>query len=188
MSKELPEESRAGAQVDSEGSKVSDPSRKHVSAPVAGAQGDSKGSKVSASSRQHVGTPVIIPDHELIRQIGSGSYGEVWLAKNAVGTLRAAKIVHRRNFEHEEHFEREFKGLQRFEPISRSHEGFVDILQLGRNDTGGYFYYVMELADPVENPKTESRNPKEIRNPKSKSDSAKSKSGSIKTGTARPGV
>jgi len=39
--------------------------------------------------------------------------------------------------------------MQKFEPISRSHEGFVDILQIGRNDEAGYFYYVMELADPV---------------------------------------
>src|SRR6185503_16355929 len=38
-------------------------------------------------------------------------------------------------------------GIQKFEPISRSHESQVDILHLGRNDTAGYFYYVMELAD-----------------------------------------
>jgi hypothetical protein len=29
----------------------------------------------------------------------------------------------------------------------------VDILQVGRNDEAGYFYYVMELADPAERPK-----------------------------------
>src|SRR5712672_1998570 len=91
--------------------------------------------------------PPAIPDHELIRLIGRGSYGQVWLAKNAVGTLRAVKIVYRQTFEKEEHFEREFKGLQKFEPISRSHNGFVDILQLGRNDGADYFYYIMELAD-----------------------------------------
>ena len=91
--------------------------------------------------------PPVIPDHELIRLIGHGSYGQVWLAKNAVGTLRAVKVVYRATFEKEAHFEREFKGLQKFEPISRSHDGFVDILQLGRNDAAGYFYYVMELAD-----------------------------------------
>jgi serine/threonine protein kinase len=34
-----------------------------------------------------------------------------------------------------------------FEPVSRTHEGFVDILQIGRNDQAGCFYYVMELAD-----------------------------------------
>src|SRR5437879_6328663 len=105
MSKELPEESSTGAQVDSESSTVSDPSRKHVGTPVTGAQVHSEGSTVSASSRQHVAVPVVIPDHELIREIGSGSYGEVWLAKNAVGTLRAVKVVHRRTFEHAEHFE-----------------------------------------------------------------------------------
>ena len=37
--------------------------------------------------------------------------------------------------------------MLKFEPVSRSHEGFVDILQVGRNDETGYFYYVMELAD-----------------------------------------
>src|SRR5881398_873231 len=104
--------------------------------------------------------PPVIPDHELIRLIGHGSYGQVWLAKNAVGTLRAVKVVYRATFEKEEHFEREFKGLEKFEPISRSHDGFVDILQLGRNDPGGYFYYVMELADGAEMRKSEIRNPK----------------------------
>jgi RNA polymerase sigma factor (sigma-70 family) len=61
--------------------------------------------------------------------------------------MRAVKIVRRSTFERNEHFEREFKGIQKFEPISRSHEGLVDVLQIGRNDDAGYFYYVMELAD-----------------------------------------
>src|SRR5215467_10056614 len=88
-----------------------------------------------------------IPDHELLCLIGRGAYGEVWMARNAVGTLRAVKIVRRPSFERAEHFEREFKGLLKFEPISRSHDGLVDILQIGRRDEDGYFYYVMELAD-----------------------------------------
>lgn len=90
-------------------------------------------------------TAVRVPDHELISRIGQGSYGEVWLARNVMGTYRAVKIVYRSTFEHTRPFEREFNGIQKFEPISRSHDGLVDVLQVGRTDT--YFYYVMELAD-----------------------------------------
>jgi WD40 repeat protein len=94
----------------------------------------------------------IIPDHELLKKIGDGSYGEVWLARNAVGTLRAVKIVWRKTFWQARPFEREFKGIQKFEPISREHEGLVDVLQIGRGE--GYFYYVMELADDDTEPIT----------------------------------
>lgn len=100
---------------------------------------------VTASSN----LPPAIPDHELLRVIGKGSYGEVWLAKSVLGTLRAVKVVRRDAFGTARPFEREFAGIQRFEPISRSHEGLVDVLQVGRNAADGFFYYVMELADPV---------------------------------------
>ncbi|HEU0009367.1 MAG TPA: tetratricopeptide repeat protein [Verrucomicrobiae bacterium] len=93
--------------------------------------------------------PPHIPDHELLRRIGVGSYGEVWLARSVMGTLRAVKFVYRKTFENERPYEREYAGIQKFEPVSRSHEGFVDILQIGRNDEAGYFYYVMELAESV---------------------------------------
>ncbi len=89
-----------------------------------------------------------VPDHEVLRRIGRGSYGEIWLARAlATGAWRAVKIVWRINFESERSFRREFEGMTVFEPISRSHAGFVDILQVGRNDALGFFYYVMELAD-----------------------------------------
>jgi serine/threonine protein kinase len=88
-----------------------------------------------------------IPDHTLLRCIGSGSYGEVWLARNVLGSYRAVKVIYRRSFEHDRPYEREFEGIQKFEPISRSHESQVAILHVGRNDDAGYFYYVMELAD-----------------------------------------
>ncbi len=94
--------------------------------------------------------PLQIPDHELLQPIGRGAYGEVWLARNVVGTLRAVKVVHRHDFGDEHPFDREFRGIQKFEPISRSHPGLVNILQIGRNDAQGYFYYVMVLADSAE--------------------------------------
>src|SRR5438445_5319707 len=75
--------------------------------------------------------PPRIPDHELICRIGNGAYGEVWLARNVVGTLRAVKVVDRRNFSEAYPFEREFNGIQKFEPVSRTHDGLIDILQIG---------------------------------------------------------
>jgi len=88
-----------------------------------------------------------VPDHVLLRRIGKGSYGEIWLARCALGACRAVKVVYRRNFSDTRPYEREFSGIKRFEPVSREHEGLVDILQVGRNDEEGFFYYVMELAD-----------------------------------------
>ncbi len=90
---------------------------------------------------------IVVPDHELIQCIGRGSYGEVWLARNLMGRYRAVKVVYRKNFGHQRPFERELAGIKRFEPISRSHESFVDILHVGQNEKGGYFYYIMELGD-----------------------------------------
>src|SRR5947208_3473535 len=100
----------------------------------------------SFTPRFHHSTPSI-PDHELLRCIGGGSCGEVWLARNVLGDYRAVKVIYRDRFEHDRPFEREFEGIQKFEPISRMHESQVDILHVGRNEKDGYFYYVMELAD-----------------------------------------
>lgn len=91
--------------------------------------------------------PPSIPDHTLRRPIGRGAYGEVWLARNVMGAPRAVKIIWRRQFESDRPYEREFAGIQRYEPVSRSADGLVHVLHVGRNDAEGYFYYVMELAD-----------------------------------------
>ena len=91
-----------------------------------------------------------IPDHEVLRKIGGGSYGEVWLARSVTGALRAVKVVWRDDFEDERGFEREFEGILKFEPISRDHPGLMNILHVGRGSGGeAFYYYVMELGDDV---------------------------------------
>ncbi len=88
-----------------------------------------------------------IPDHTLLRPIGRGAYGEVWLARNVMGTLRAVKIIRRRQFDSARPFERELSGIEQYEPVSRASGGLVHVLHVGKNEAEGYFYYVMELAD-----------------------------------------
>src|SRR2546421_7146861 len=81
--------------------------------------------------------PPRIPDHQLLRCIGRGSYGEVWLARSVLGEYRAVKVVYRKSFEHERPYEREFQGIQKFEPISRTDESQVDVLHVGRDEQAG---------------------------------------------------
>jgi len=59
------------------------------------------------------------------------------------------KIIYRKSFEWQKPFENEFKGLLKFEPLSREHDGLVDVLQVGGTVESDYFYYVMELGDDV---------------------------------------
>jgi len=89
--------------------------------------------------------PPTVPDHTVVCRIGGGSYGEVWLAPSVLGELRAVKVISRSRFNDDRPFEREFAGIQRFEPISRSHPCQLVILHVGKNDDAGCFYYVVEL-------------------------------------------
>ncbi|MBL9186934.1 MAG: protein kinase [Opitutaceae bacterium] len=88
-----------------------------------------------------------IPDYDLLRLIGRGSYGDVWLARGVTGIYRAVKVVWRDRFDDEQPFEREFKGLKEFAAISLSEAHQLALLHIGRSPDGAFFYYVMELAD-----------------------------------------
>lgn len=91
-----------------------------------------------------------IPDHDVLRKIGGGAYGEVWMARGVTGALRAVKVVWREDFNDERTFEREFEGILKYEPISRDHPALVNILHVGRSPDGvSFYYYVMELGDDL---------------------------------------
>lgn len=92
--------------------------------------------------------PPDIPDFELLRPIGSGSYGEVWLARSVTGVWRALKIVRRDGFADDRPFERELAGITRFQQSVLGETRQLALLHVGQLGTGA-FYYVMELADDV---------------------------------------
>ncbi len=90
-----------------------------------------------------------IPDYDLIRVVGKGAYGDVWLARGITGVYRAVKVVWRDRFQEPQPFEREFRGLRDFARVPNNERRQLALLHVGRNEQAGYFYYVMELADDV---------------------------------------
>lgn len=89
----------------------------------------------------------LIPDFTLLRRIGGGGYGDVWLARSVTGVLRAIKIIDRSRFDDERPFFREFDGITRFQQAMGDQPRQLALLHVGRDERAGVLYYVMELAD-----------------------------------------
>ena len=91
------------------------------------------------------------PDYKLFNPpFGEGAYGKVWLARNAAGQWRALKAVYLANFDQNtDPYEREFNGIKKYQPISDKHPGLLRV-EFVSEKQAGYFYYVMELGDPLE--------------------------------------
>ena len=93
--------------------------------------------------------PPEAPDYELLQPpIGEGGFGKVWIVRNAIGQWQALKAVYQSKFGSNRHpYESEFKGLQKYKPVSENHPGLLRIDLVSKMKDEGYFYYVMELGD-----------------------------------------
>jgi CHASE2 domain-containing sensor protein len=93
--------------------------------------------------------PPDAPDYELLQPpIGEGGFGKVWIVRNAIGQWQALKAVYQSKFGENRHpYESEFRGLQKYKPVSEKHPGLLRIDLVSKMKDEGYFYYVMELGD-----------------------------------------
>jgi eukaryotic-like serine/threonine-protein kinase len=93
--------------------------------------------------------PPDIPDFELLRQVGRGGFGEVWLARNrATEHLRAIKVIPLQRSGSADPAGREITSLTRLEAnVRQKHPNLLDIHHVGRTEE--HLFYVMELADDV---------------------------------------
>jgi eukaryotic-like serine/threonine-protein kinase len=93
--------------------------------------------------------PPDVPDFDLVRPIGSGGFGEVWLATNrTTGQLRAVKVIPLHAPGSADPAGREISSLTRLEANSRCrHPNLLQIHHIGKTAT--HLFYVMDPADDV---------------------------------------
>lgn len=91
-----------------------------------------------------VTVPPVIRDYRLTRRVGSGAFGEVWLAQDLTGLPRAVKVLKPA----QEGERRELAGVRRVQSLMRWHPHLCPVWHVGKTEEDR-MYYVMPLADNV---------------------------------------
>ncbi len=101
------------------------------------------------ASPHHSAGPPEIPDLDLLRPIGRGGFGEVWLAANrTTGHLRAVKLIPLGRSGTADPAGREITSLTRLEAnLRRQHPDLLTIHHVGK--TAEHLFYVMDAADDL---------------------------------------
>lgn len=93
-----------------------------------------------------------LPGLELLRVVGRGAFGEVWLARTVTGQYRAVKLVPLSGGDSGQQAlgERAFRGVQAYlGHLPPGSTAALAVLHVDRDPDGRFLYYVMELADDV---------------------------------------
>ena len=91
----------------------------------------------------------IVSSYEVAKKpFGKGAYGEVFLAQHKKSReWFAFKKVYLAKFNDPAPYEREFRGITRYVPVSSQHPGLLRVHYVGRDEREGHFFYVMDLGD-----------------------------------------
>ena len=105
--------------------------------------------KTSPFSTSDGRVPPEVPGFDLVRPIGKGGFGEVWLATNhATGRLRAVKVIAAARPGTVGMAAREVTSIIRLEAnLRRQHPNLVNIHHVG--ECPGHIFFVMDLADDL---------------------------------------
>ena len=109
--------------------------------------------------------PLQIPDYELIKLIGEGGFGQIWMGRDVLGLYRAIKIIRYDDFKSLDSYQAEYHGIRHYAFYSRKYDGLIDIHHVGVREEEGFYYYVMDLADDLylEDQVAEDYQPKTLR-------------------------
>ena len=90
-----------------------------------------------------------VPGFDLVRPIGEGGFGQVWLAMNqTTGQPRAVKVIPLARIGDRDPAGREIASLMRLEAVSRCrHPNLLTIQHVG--EAADHLFYVMDLADDL---------------------------------------
>jgi len=102
------------------------------------------------SMRREDETGPTLPDLQLVRKLGEGAYGQVWLAQNkTTGAEVAVKIIPLQGADSATRIARELESLIRYEAkIRGQHPNLLTIHHVGQ--TPDFLFYTMDLADDAE--------------------------------------